>query len=488
MTTPVRIQQRIRQLEGQGLNHTRIARELGVSRTTVIKYVSRDYSPSPREGAVGSRSLVTGEYARAADEWLTSDLRMPRKQRHTARRVHERLVAELGFPGEYSSVQRWVKRWREAHRRDSDGYAELEWAPGTAQVDYGLAKAVVAGVERTVHYLAVSFPYSNMRYVAALPGETTECVCHGLLQVFGHMGMAPRVLVFDNATGVGHCNADGTVTQTRLFSLFSAHYGFETRFCNPYAGHEKGSVENAVGFVRRNLMVPEPSAEGWDALSRAWLDECDAIARREHYRQAVPIRDLFETDLDHMLPLPGTPFDACDWRSVKTDRTGTALIDGNRYLAGPRWHSMRLRAGVRALDIEMRGPDGEYIVTLERVWGHEPRTVMEPTTLLAIIARKPRMWGESPIRGDFPENVRDLLDRMDGRARADLVDDIRHVSSTSGFAAAAKAVSAIIDAGRRLDRASIDQTARRIRQGGEDTAPGPDLSRYNTYMEERDDD
>ena len=177
------------------MNHTRIARELGVSRTTVIKYVSRDYSPSPREGAVGSRSLVTGEYARAADEWLTSDLRMPRKQRHTARRVHERLVAELGFPGEYSSVQRWVKRWREAHRRDSDGYAELEWSPGTAQVDYGLAKAVVAGVERTVHYLAVSFPYSNMRYVAALPGETTECVCHGLLQVFGHMGMAPRVLV-----------------------------------------------------------------------------------------------------------------------------------------------------------------------------------------------------------------------------------------------------------------------------------------------------
>lgn len=266
MTTPVRIQQRIRQLEGQGLSHTRIARELGVSRTTVIKYVSRDYSPSPREGAVGSRSLVTGEYARAADEWLTSDLRMPRKQRHTARRVHERLVAELGFPGEYSSVQRWVKRWREAHRRDSDGYAELEWAPGTAQVDYGLAKAVVAGVERTVHFLAVSFPYSNMRYVAALPGETAECVCHGLLQVFGHMGMAPRVLVFDNATGVGHCNADGTVTQTRLFSLSGAHYGFETRFCNPYAGHEKGSVENAVGFVRWR---PDGARTGGRGVGRA---------------------------------------------------------------------------------------------------------------------------------------------------------------------------------------------------------------------------
>ena len=489
MTTPVRIQQRIRQLEGQGLNHTRIARELGVSRTTVIKYVSRDYSPSPREGAVGTRSLVTGEYARAADEWLTSDLRMPRKQRHTARRVHERLVAELGFPGEYSSVQRWVKKWREAHRRDSDGYAELEWAPGTAQVDYGLAKAVVAGVERTVHYLAVSFPYPDH----AVRGRAARGD-HGVrvpwsaagLRTHGHGAQGAGVRTTPPASAI----ATRTARSRRpACSPCSARItGAGTRFCNPYAGHEKGSVENAVGFVRRNLMVPEPSAEGWDALSRAWLDECDAIARREHYRQAAPIRDLFETDLDHMLPLPGTPFDACDWRSVKTDRTGTVLIDGNRYLAGPRWRSMRLRAGVRALDIEMRGPDGEYIVTLERVWGHEPRTVMEPATLLAIIARKPRMWGESPIRGDFPENVRDLLDRMDGRARADLVDDIRHVSSTSGFAAAAKAVSAIIDAGRRLDRASIDQTARRIRQGGEDTAPGPDLSRYNTYMEERDDD
>ena len=356
MTTPVRIQQRIRQLEGQGLNHTRIARELGVSRTTVIKYATRDYSPSSTGGRAATRSLMTGEYARAADEWLTSDLRLPRKQRHTARRVHERLVAELGFPGEYSSVQRWVKQWREAHRRESDGFAELEWAPGVAQVDFGQARVVVAGMERTVHFLAVSFPYSNMRYVAALPGETAECVCHGLSMVFAHMGMAPRVLVFDNATGVGRRGSDGTVALTRLFSLFCAHHGFETRFCNPYAGHEKGSVENAVGFVRRNLMVPEPAAEGWDAPARAWLDECDAIARREHYRQAAPIRDLFETDLDHMLPLPGTPFDACDWRSVKTDRTGTALIDGNRYLAGPRWRSMRLRAGVRALDIEMRGP------------------------------------------------------------------------------------------------------------------------------------
>lgn len=373
MTTPVRIQQSIRQLETKGLTHTQIARELGVSRTTVVKYATRDYSPVPPTGGTASRSLVAGEYARKADEWLEADRRMPRKQRHTARRVHERLVEECGFEGSYSSVQRWVKRWRQRHRGEAEGFSELEWAPGSAQVDFGQALAVVAGVERTVHFLVVSFPYSNMRYVAALPGETAECVCHGLNKVFSHAGMVPRVLVFDNATGVGHRRADGTVTQTRLFSLFCAHYGFETRFCNPYSGWEKGSTENAVGFLRRNLMVPTPSAEGWDRLTDAWLERCDEIARGVHYREDVPIRDLFETDLDHMLPLPPSMFDACDWRGVKADRTGTVTIDSNRYLAGPKWHSMRLMAGVRALRVELRSMDGEPIVTLERQVGAQPR-------------------------------------------------------------------------------------------------------------------
>lgn len=124
----------------------------------------------------------------------------------------------------------------------------MKWVLGSAQVDFGQARAVVAGVERVVRFLAVSFPYSDMRWVAALPGETAECMCRGLLEVFERTGMAPGVVVFDNATGVGHHNADGTAARTHLFSLLCAHYGFEPRFRDPYSGHEKGSVENAVGF------------------------------------------------------------------------------------------------------------------------------------------------------------------------------------------------------------------------------------------------
>ena len=108
MTTPVRVQQSIRQLETKGLTHAQIARELGVSRTTGVKYASRDYSPVPAAGREGSRSLVVGRYARKADEWLEADRRMPRKQRHTARRVHERLVEECGFEGSGLATVCWT--------------------------------------------------------------------------------------------------------------------------------------------------------------------------------------------------------------------------------------------------------------------------------------------------------------------------------------------------------------------------------------------
>ena len=163
------------------------------------------------------------------------------------------------------------------HRARSDGFAESKWAPGSAQVDFGRARAVVAGVERVVRFPAVSFPCSNMRWVAALPGETAECVCRGLPEVFERTGMAPRVVVFDNAVGVGHRNADGTAARTRLFSLFRARYGFGPRFRDPYSGHGKGGVENAVGFRGAR-------PDGADAVGRGLPGVGPRVARRHPRR------------------------------------------------------------------------------------------------------------------------------------------------------------------------------------------------------------
>lgn len=200
MTIPVSVQQRIRLLDQQGTPWRAIARDLNVSRDTVRKYaLMEDCSPKPKPSTTRPRKL--DGFTPVIDEWLQADRFMPRKQRHTAKRVYDRLVTEKGFTGSYSAVQRYVKQWRQEHRPACDGFMELEWRPGVMQVDFGEAVVVLAGVKTKVHCLVASFPYSNKRYVVALPGENAQCVCEGLVEIFEHIGLVPMVLVMDNATG-----------------------------------------------------------------------------------------------------------------------------------------------------------------------------------------------------------------------------------------------------------------------------------------------
>lgn len=101
-------------------------------------------------------------------------------------------------------------------------------------------------------YLTVSFPYSNDGFTQVFGGETAECVCQGLRNIFEYIGGVPPLLIFDNATGVGK-RVGSQVHETELFRRFRAHYGCRVKFCNPYAGYEKGNVERKVGYVRANL-------------------------------------------------------------------------------------------------------------------------------------------------------------------------------------------------------------------------------------------
>ena len=260
-----------------------------MDRATVAKYADMD-DMTPKPPTDRRRGSKIDPYAALVDGWLEADRMLPRKQRHTAKRVHDRLRAEIEYDGEYTTTPGYVRRWREANRSGSDGYGELVWAPGVAQIDFGVAKARIAGELVDDHYLVVTFPHSNMRYVTSLPGENAECLCRGPVEVFEHIGGVPPVIVMDNATGAGRRNARGEVTLTAVFDAFLAHHRIDAMFCNPYSGWEKGAVENAVGFLRRNLMVPPLEAETHTQLGRIMLDRCDALAASSrHYRRGNAI-------------------------------------------------------------------------------------------------------------------------------------------------------------------------------------------------------
>lgn len=272
MTVPLDVRNDIREMGAGGVPRSEIARRLHVSRNTVAKYADMgDLSPEPPLPADRPHP-ATDAHAGWIDGVLEADLGAPRKQRHTAKRIYDRLVEERGYEGSYSSVQRYVREWRLRRAAGAgDGYLELEWAPGTAQADYGNFEAVVGGERLHLKLLVVCLPRSNARYAVAGMSQRAECMCAGLAEVFGWVGRAPREIVLDNATEAGR-RVRGEVTESHLFSLFRAHYRMGSRYCNPYSGNEKGSVENAVGFIRRNLLVPVPrvgSLAELNALLRA---------------------------------------------------------------------------------------------------------------------------------------------------------------------------------------------------------------------------
>lgn len=273
MTVSPDVQRCIRRMDADGAGPTEMAEALGVSRNSACKYSKMEgLSPQPPVAERRKRPAID-RYAGLVVGILVDDRSVPRKQRHSARKIFDRLVAEQGYKGSYPTVCRFVRDWKLAQEQPPrDGFLELDWAPGTMQVDYGVFAATIAGEGLELKLLVATFPHSNVRFCIAMMCEKAECFCEGLVQIFETAGRAPHLVVLDNATEAGRMFL-GKVTESKLFSRLKAHCRFEARFCSPDSGNEKGSVENAVGFLRRNLLVPVPSAPTLDAARRLQEDQ-----------------------------------------------------------------------------------------------------------------------------------------------------------------------------------------------------------------------
>lgn len=359
MTVPLDEINDIREMDAVGVPRAEIARRLSLSRNTVAKYADMaDMSPAAPEARPRARRALGPEDAAWIDAVLEADLGAPRKQRHTAKRIYDRLVGERGYEGSYSTVQRRVRAWRDG-RRAGAGYLELEWAPGTAQADFGNFEADMAGERLALKLLVVSLPHSNARYARACMSQRSECMCEGLSRIFEQVGRAPAALVLDNATEAGRMSR-GEVTESRLFSLFRAHYRCASRYCNPYSGNEKGSVENAVGFIRRNLLVPVPSVGSLEELNGLLAAGCERLNAASRCRDGRPVAEALAEDLAAMAALPADPFDAVRWVRARADKRGYVTVDGREYVAGPAWHSRELLVGVRAATVEILADRGVF--------------------------------------------------------------------------------------------------------------------------------
>jgi len=237
----------------KGENISQIATTLHLDWKTVQKYVDMtDFNlPDPKPASEQRFCPKLDPYKPTIDQWLEEDKNAPRKQRHTAKRVYNRLRKQFqDFDCSYRTVASYYAvKHKELFSGPKDGFLPLEHKPGEAQADFGTAEFYENGKKRTGKYLEVSFPYSNKGYLQLFYGENTECLLEGLNAIFRHIGGVPAELWFDNTkTIVTHVIRGGGRSLTERFERFREHYRFKAIFMNPGEGHEKGNVENKVGY------------------------------------------------------------------------------------------------------------------------------------------------------------------------------------------------------------------------------------------------
>lgn len=302
-----------RRMDRDGMPRARIAREPNLSRNTVSKHAGKqDMSPAAPVSKRRAHPAADGLAGRV-DATLASGQAVPGRQRHTAQRIFDRAVVEKGYAGSYSSIRRHVATWEREHvQGPEEGFLELQRAPGTAQVDFGDLEAQVAGQGPALRLLVVSFPHPDARFCVALPSERAGVFCRGLRHALGWVGRAPRTLAPDDATEAGRM-ASGKVTESRPFSQFRARYRCESRHRDPCSGNERGSVEDAVGLLGRDLPAPVPQATSPDGPDEALGRGRDEIGVQAENGAGVATQEAFVEDLASMLALPGAVFDAAGW-------------------------------------------------------------------------------------------------------------------------------------------------------------------------------
>lgn len=471
----------IRKKYRQGESVAAISREVGVSRDTVYKYAGAD-DLSPRPPKARRRPSKMDRWAPLVDQWLLDDMRENRKQRHTAHRVWTRLVEECGADVSEPTVRRYVHDARIRLSQAPSGFLDLEWPPAEAQVDFGHAVFSVRGVRRQMPYFVMSFPHSNAGLAQVFPGENAECVCQGLRNVFEFVGGVPLKIVFDNATGVGRRICE-KVRTTALFEACSAHYGFEYRFCNPYAGHEKGSVENKVGTQRRNLFVPVPQVWDMASYNARLLGRCMRMSDKEHYRKGESELALFEEDRAAMLALPAKPFQCVEYRRAKADKKGKVRADGRHwYSTAPEYAGREMVVGLWATRVTVADAAGTVVAEHERAYGKAPTDTTDPASQLPLLANRLGAWHESKVRAALPGELRDHIDSLDRRGLGEAVRCLRDQCEASGWDATVRAASSSLESTGRVDPSAVALAVARAETGEVSYDEPVDLSEYDRLM------
>src|SRR5712692_783044 len=349
-----------------------LARKYDVHRRTVRQAIA---SPVPPDRKTPQRAAMVLDGVRGLiDEMLREDLTAPPKQRHTARRVFERLCDEHGARVSYSYVAKYVHRRRaeiaaedRARGGSLAGFVPQAKEPGEqAEVDFGEVTVCLAGEPARCYMFAFRLSCSGRACHRVYAGQAQEAFMEGHVAAFEAIGGVPSGHIrYDNLSpAVAKVLTGRNRAETGRWLSFRAHYGFEAFYCIPgrEGAHEKGGVEGEIGRFRRRWFVPVPRAASLAELN-ARLAEADAAEDARHIDQrAATVGEDFAAEARFLLPLPAERFDTAATLWPRADRYARITVGKCRYSVPARLIDARVRVRVSASQLEIF--DGSKLVAV----------------------------------------------------------------------------------------------------------------------------
>ena len=368
-----------------GQSKRSVCREFDIHWDTLQKILHHSEPPGYRRAAARPKPRLE-PFLPVIHQILEADKKAPRKQRHTARRIFERLRDEHGYQGGLTIVKAEVASWR---LRSAEVFIPLAHPPGQAQVDFGEAEIHLDGKAAKVALFVMTLPYSDAIFVTALPRECTEAFLEGHLRAFAFLGGVPRRISYDNSRiAVAKILGSRDRKVTDAFLKLKSHYLFDSHFCLVRRPNEKGHVETLIGFARRRFLVPVPIVNGGLAPLNADLERRyrEDLTRRTWGKSAAKI-DRLDEERSSFLAMPGETFVAARVEPRRADSLSLISFDANQYSVPTEFahHPVTVVATVD----EVRVVAGDRVAAVHRrCWGREQVTY-DPVHYLAVLERKP---------------------------------------------------------------------------------------------------
>lgn len=374
---------RRRVLTGE-ISKRQACREYVVSWRLLEKILAHDHPPGYRRQAARPRPKME-PFLPIIAEILEADKKAPKKQRHTAKRIYDRLVEEHKFDGSYTSVKDAVRKWRQGRK---EVFLPLTHPLGEAQVDFGFAEIDLDGERVKVALFVMSLPYSDAFFVQAFPRECTESFQEGHKRSFDFFGGVPARISYDNSrVAVTKFTGKRGRELTNGFLRLQSHYLFKEHFCLVRRANEKGHVEQLVGFGRRNFLVPVPRVNSLEELNEHLQTRCTADLDRQLAGKSQSKRELLTEEREVLLDLPKQAFDARRVTQAAANSLSLVRFDTNSYSVPVKYAHREITVVATVDQVRLIHQD-RLVATHPRGWKRS-KFFFDPIHYLALLEKKP---------------------------------------------------------------------------------------------------